>query len=136
MPLCFAPPPLVTGDVPTAAKGAFELCFGISYQDSDGIERQLPFSELVYGLTDRWEVMVESSLSSIAGEHGLGDTVIGTKVGALVEDEARPGVAISYELNLPTGRESRGLGSGAYDHEIRLRGQKVRSYRESRLHVC
>ena len=50
---CFAPPPLVTGDVPTADKNAFEWYVGSLYQKSDSghPSRLLPTTELVYGLT-------------------------------------------------------------------------------------
>jgi hypothetical protein len=33
-PNCFAPPPLVTGDVPTAGKDSFEWYFGGRYQEA------------------------------------------------------------------------------------------------------
>lgn len=51
---CFAPPPLVTGDVPTADKGSFEWYVGGLYRDSgSSIQWAAPFSELVYGITER-----------------------------------------------------------------------------------
>jgi len=39
----FAPPPMITGDVPTADKGRFELYTGLRYQESESGEpgRQL-----------------------------------------------------------------------------------------------
>ena len=44
-----APPPMITGDVPTADKGRFELYTGLRYQESESGEPglQLPFTELV-----------------------------------------------------------------------------------------
>lgn len=72
-----APPPLVTGDVPTAEKGLFELYSGFRYQDTGSITRQIPFSELVYGISKRQEVMVEAPYLSREGEHGFGDVVVG-----------------------------------------------------------
>lgn len=60
----YAPPPLVTGDVPTAEKGRFELYAGVRYQESETGKpaRQIPFTELVYGITDRQELTFENPL--------------------------------------------------------------------------
>lgn len=122
---CFAPPPLVTGDVPTADKGTFEWYMGGLYQDSGrSIERALPFTELVYGLSERWEVTAETAHLSREGEHGISDTVLGTKYVVLPETEQTPGVGLSFETSLPTGDEDRGLGSGAFEYEFRARAQK------------
>src|SRR5688572_9409175 len=120
-----APPPLVTGDVPTAEKGMFELYSGFRYQDTGTITRQVPFTELVYGITKRQEVMIEVPFLSRAGEHGFGDAVIGTKYVLLPEQERLPGIAASFELKLPTGDEDKGLGSGEFDYDLRLRTQKT-----------
>lgn len=123
---CFAPPPLVTGDVPTADKGTFEWYVGGLYQDGgSAISRALPFTELVYGITERWEVSAESIFLSRSGECGIGDTVLGTKYVVLPETERRPGVALSFEAGLPTGDEERGLGAGAPEYEFRARAQKT-----------
>jgi hypothetical protein len=122
---CFAPPPLVTGDVPTAARETFECFLGVRYQDAGRVARQLPFAELVYGFTDRTEIVVELPLISRAGEFGLGDAVIGVKTVLLPETVRRAGVAFSYEANLPLGDEELGLGDGNWQHELRLRAQKT-----------
>src|SRR5688572_9713231 len=61
-PFCaFAPPPMITGDVPTADHQRFELYTGLRYQENEaGVPaRQLPFTELVYGLTPRQELTFE-----------------------------------------------------------------------------
>jgi hypothetical protein len=123
-----APPPLVTGDVPTADKGMFELYSGFRYQDTGTITRQLPFTELVYGISKRQEVTFELANLSRKGEHGIGDAVIGTKYVLLPETARIPGVAASFELKLPTGDEDRGLGSGEFDYDLRLRSQKTWSW--------
>jgi hypothetical protein len=126
-PRCFAPPPLVTGDVPTADKGSFEWYLGARYQESESgnPSRLLPFTELVYGLTERWELIFETAGLSKNDEYGLSDSVLGTKYVFLKEAERRPGIAGSFELKLPTGDESRGLGSGEWDYDLRLRMQKT-----------
>jgi hypothetical protein len=123
----YAPPPLLTGDVPTADKLRFELYMGFRYQESESGEpaRQIPFTELVYGLTDRQELTFEIAYLSQQHEHGFGDAVVGTKYQFLKETEARPGIAGSFELKLPTASESKGLGTGEFDYDIRLRTQKT-----------
>lgn len=120
-----APPPLVTGDVPTAEKGTFELYSGFRYQDTGTITRQAPFTELVYGVTKRQEVIVEAPFLSRKGEYGIGDMVVGTKYVFVLESERVPGIAGSFELKLPTGDEECGLGSGEFDYDLRLRTQKT-----------
>ncbi len=126
-PRCFAPPPLVTGDVPTADKGRFEWYTGARYQESQSgkPQRLLPFSELVYGLSDRQELTFETAGLSEGGHYGLRDSVVGTKYLLLREGARNPGLAGSFEIKLPTGSESRGLGSGEFDYELRLRAQKT-----------
>jgi hypothetical protein len=126
-PRCFAPPPLVTGDVPTADKGGFEWYAGGRYQESETGKpsRLLPFTELVYGLTERMELTFETAGLSKDHQYGLTDSVVGTKYLLLKETARRPGLAGSFELKLPTGDESRGLGSGEFDYDLRLRAQKT-----------
>jgi hypothetical protein len=124
---CFAPPPMVTGDVPTADKQTFEWYAGARYQESESGKpaRLLPFTELVYGVSERLEVTFETAGLSVEGHYGLTDSVVGTKFVFLNETARRPGVAGSFELKLPTGDESRGLGSGEFDYDLRLRAQKT-----------
>jgi hypothetical protein len=122
----WAIPPLVSGDVPTADKGTFEWYLGTRFQSEDGEHNvQLPTTELVYGITTRQEIMVEIQYLSEDGEQGLGDLVIGTKFVFVKESEKVPGIAGSFELKIPTASESRGLGSGEFDYDLRLRAQKT-----------
>jgi hypothetical protein len=123
----FAPPPLVTGDVPTADKGTFEWYLG-ALRDADGASKQelfLPYSELVYGLSSRQEINFVVAGLHADHEYGVNDAVIGTKFVFLQETARRPGIAGSFELKLPTGNESRGLGSGEFDYNLLLRSQKT-----------
>lgn len=123
----FAPPPMITGDVPTADYQRFELYTGIRYQENEaGLPaRQLPFTELVYGLTERQELTFEIAYLSQRHEHGFGDAVVGTKYQFIKEAGDCPGVAGSFELKLPTASESKGLGNGEFDYDLRLRAQKT-----------
>ncbi|MEW6158206.1 MAG: transporter [Verrucomicrobiota bacterium] len=124
-PQVLAPPPLITGDVPTAPQGGFEWYLGFRYQDTGSIERRLPHSEVVYGLTDRWELSVESPYLEHENEHGFGDLTLATKWVALTETQIRPAFGMSYEIKLDNGDAERGLGSGGYEHDLRVRAQKT-----------
>jgi len=120
----FAIPPLVAGDVPTADKNHVEWFIGTRYQKTGSIERQVPFTEVVYGISDRQELTFEVPYLSLKGEEGFGDVVLGTKYLFLRETDQLPGIAGSFEWKLENGNEDKGLGSGAYDYDLRLRTQK------------
>jgi hypothetical protein len=122
-----APPPLITGDVPTADRHHIEWYVGMRYQESDSgtPSRQLPFTELVYGISHRQEITFEIPYLSERHEHGFGDAVVGTKYMFFRETEKMPGISGSFELKLPVGDEGKGLGSGEFDYDLRLRAQKT-----------
>lgn len=121
-----AVPPLVSGDVTTADKQTFEWYLGIRYESEGGsINREIPTSEMVYGISDRQEITFEIPYLSELGQHGFGDAVIGTKYMFVKEGPGLPGIAGSFELKLPTGSVSRGLGSGEFDYDFLLRTQKT-----------
>jgi hypothetical protein len=121
----YAPPPIITGDVPIADVGRFELYTGFRYQETSRVQRQMPHVELVYGFTDRWEASVEANYLSRAGRNGFDDLTLATKVVLAVETPTRPMLGASYELKLDNGDAERGLGSGGFEHEFRLRAQKT-----------
>ena len=124
LPRLYAPPPLITGDVPTADKGNFELYTGFRYQDTGRIQRQLPHVELVYGLAERWEISADGNYLSRAGAHGLDDVTIATKAVFVEESATSPAIGVSYEFKFDSGNAARGLGSGGNEHDLRLRAQK------------
>ena len=121
-----AVPPLVSGDVPTAEKHTFELYVGMLYE-SDGTSRsrQIPADEFVYGLSDRQEITFEMPYLSQDGEHGFGDIVLGTKYMVLKETKMLPGVSPTFEWKLRNGSLPRGLGTGAFDYDLRVPIQKT-----------
>lgn len=125
-----AVPPLVSGDVPTAERGLAELFVGTRYLDTGGIERQLPFAELVLGVSSWQELTVEAPYLSVSragggSSEGFGDALVGTKMMFLRESPGRPGAALSVEAKTDNGDPKRGLGTGAVDYELRLRSQKT-----------
>ncbi len=119
-----AVPPLVVGDVPTADKNHVEWFIGVRYQKTDSIERQIPFTELVYGVSERQELTFEIPYLSIDGNHGFGDAVLGTKFQFIKEADRTPGVAGSFEIKLANAGQTKELGSGAKEYDLRLRSQK------------
>jgi hypothetical protein len=125
LPRLYAPPPLITGDVPTADFGTFELYTGFRYQDTGRIQRQLPHVELVYGFAGRWEVSAEANYLSRAGAHGIDDFTLATKTVVVAEGTSTPALGASYEFKFDNGDAERGLGSGGYEHDLRLRAQKT-----------
>lgn len=75
------------------------------------------------GVVPRLEVRIESALLSLEpdegrGRGGIGDSVVGLKYRLLDEADAIPAVLGGLTLQLPTGDEDRGLGTG--DVEVGL----------------
>ena len=116
-----AVPPLVAGDVPTADKNHVEWYVGTRYQKTGAIERQIPFTEVVYGISDRQELTFEVPYLSSQGQEGFGDIVLGTKYLFLRETDQLPGVAGSFEWKLENGDEDKGLGYRYSQSRIYLR---------------
>jgi hypothetical protein len=51
---------------------------------------------------------------------GVGDARIGFQVVALKDTAAHPALAFAYQVKLPTASEQKQLGTGRFDHELRL----------------
>lgn len=49
---------------------------------------------------------------------GIGDTRIGIQAVALKDTEQHPALAFAYYVKLPSASESKGLGTGRFDHKI------------------
>ena len=120
-------PPLVSGDIPTADRGTYELFFGYVLKDGAAVtEKEIPFWELVYGLTKVQELTIEAPIVRRNGPAGtttgIGDVILGTKYRFVGRPAADSGLSISLEVKLPTGDEDRGLGAGAVAVDLRARG--------------
>ena len=66
-----------------------------------------------------FELDTDSPLSQSEGgmrETGAGDTQLGAQAVLRHEDAHGPGVALAYYVKLPTASESKGLGTGRFDH--------------------
>ena len=119
-------PPLVAGDVPTADEGLLELFVGYVLKDGGSSRtHELPFWEVVYGLTKRQELTIEAPILLLTGDGrsilGPGDIVIGTKYRLLGKPAADSGASVSLEIKLPNADRGRGLGSGAANVDLRTR---------------
>ena len=119
--------PLVSGDVPTAPKGTVELFVGYLANDSGSdTEHEIPFWEVFYGVAEWQEITVEAPVLFVDGSGGssagFGDVVLGTKLRLLGEPAADSGLSASIEVKLPTGDESRSLGSGEPALDLLTRG--------------
>ncbi|HEX8293448.1 MAG TPA: transporter [Pyrinomonadaceae bacterium] len=51
-------------------------------------------------------------------EAGFGDTRVGFQFVAAEEGEGHPALAFAYSAKLPTADESKGLGTGRFDHKV------------------
>ncbi len=118
-------PPLVAGDVPTAEKNHVEWFIGTRYQEADLIERQVPFTEVVYGISEKQELTFEIPYVFVGDAQGFGDAVLGTKYQFISEMEKRPGLAGSFEWKLTNGSQSAGLGTGGMEYNVLFRIQKT-----------
>lgn len=121
-----ATPPLVSGDVPTAQKGVLELYLGYQYlRDDEATEHELPGLELIYGLSCRHEISLETPFFLLdrpsGSTFGLGDVELGTKYRLRGKPESDAGASLFAAVKLPTGSRRRGLGSGATDFELEAR---------------
>ncbi|HEY0170585.1 MAG TPA: transporter [Pyrinomonadaceae bacterium] len=63
-------------------------------------------------------VRSETDAQTRVRETDFGDTRVGFQVVALEEDEGRPALAFAYFVKLPTADESKGLGTGRFDHKL------------------
>lgn len=63
---------------------------------------------------------VESQTDALTRERatGVGDTRVGFQFVALEAREGRPALAFAYFVKLPTADESKGLGTGRFDHKV------------------
>jgi hypothetical protein len=63
-------------------------------------------------------VRAETDEQTRVRETGFGDTRVGFQVVALEDAPGRPALAFAYFAKLPTADESKGLGTGRFDHKL------------------
>src|SRR5712671_3159528 len=120
-PILNASQPLETETARLARAGTFEADATVEYQTSpDGTETAVPFA-IEYGITDRWELLVEpvffTAIKPKMGKNstGPGDTEV--TLTALVSQEkvTVPAVAFAAEVKFPTATD-RFIGTGKADY--------------------
>lgn len=112
------------------APGELQIEYGFSREWSAAGERQnLLGGELQFGafrnLELRWggNPLVENSIG-ISNERGFGDQYFAAQALLRRESENAPALALSYAVKVPTGDESRRLGSGRFDHSFTVLASK------------
>ena len=115
---------------------------------SPGVHRYGSQTYLLYGLTEKTTVGLRPSFGYVraepgrGGSHaGVGDLTLHAQHALTVHDPQTrtPGIAIAFELTLPTGRHDRlrriddGFGSGAYTTALGLYGQQYFWLRNGRI---
>lgn len=137
--LCFAcssaraQQPFVTDDADTTARGRFHFEFSneldlLQRSSFPNLKQNTADFELDYGLLDNVEIGIESPLIAIYNARGnsprsvfgVGDTNLSIKYNFLKEREhsRRPALALSFNVEFPTGDQNRQLGSGFTDVNV------------------
>jgi hypothetical protein len=119
-------------DTRTPAEGKIQAeGIGGMLKGADGTY-DLMYMELVgrYGLCDNWSIEVEPGFSSFEPdegdkESGIGDTLVLTKYRFLDEAKNPLDMAAGVRVNLPTGDEDKGLGTGSVEPEVILAAAKT-----------
>lgn len=124
--------PFYTDDADVTEKGKFHFEFGNRFdwlqRSAYPIEKQNAASfQIAYGLFENVEISVEAPVVTLYGDAaggfaarrltGIGDTNIGVKYNFLKEREGSPlpAMAVTANLEIPTGDQERQLGSGVAD---------------------
>jgi hypothetical protein len=131
--LVHAQQPFVTDNTETTPKHHFHFEFSDQFdvlQTSSfpNLKQNTADFELDYGVLDDLEVGIEVPLLTLLNAHntfplrtnGIGDTNISLKYNFLKEHEhsRRPALALTFNVELPTGNVNRQLGSGLTDFYV------------------
>ena len=135
----YAQRPFVTDDAEVAAKRKFHFEFANEFDllprsSYPNLKQNTADFELDYGLCKDVEIGGESPLIAIFNATGVqprtafgaGDTNLHLKYKFWKEREGSrlPAMAVSFNIEFPTGDQSRGLGSGLTDYALNLIVQK------------
>lgn len=113
-----AGPPFVTDDPEPVELQHWEVYLGSQYDhSSDGASGTLPHVEVNYGALPNLQLhliapMAFDAPSGASRQSGYGDTELGAKYRFIDEAAGSPQVGVFPIIELPTGNNSRGLGSG------------------------
>ena len=125
--------PFTTDDAEVTSKRKFELQIGNEFDilprsDYPALRQNTSRFEITYGLLDNIEIGFSSPLLAISSSHvvtpknvfGLGDITVNAKYNFYKERKGSklPAMAISAEIQFPTGDTERDLGSGLTDYFV------------------
>lgn len=114
----FAGPPFLTDDPEPVEHRHAELYLASQFSHaSEGTAVTLPHVEANYGLLPNMQIHLIAPLELVssrgqASHYGYGDTELGIKYRFVKESDSVPMVGIFPLVEVPTGDESKGLGSG------------------------
>jgi hypothetical protein len=114
----FAGPPYVTDDPEPVELHHWEVYLASATSHTpDGVTGTIPHLEVNYGVIPdvQLHLIVPNSFVSSGGEarkYGFGDTELGVKYRFVQETEDHPQIGMFPLAEVPTGSETRGLGSG------------------------
>lgn len=120
--------PGVSESVASPKKGVLQFEYGgeFDFRSPDFRNRQGGPSGIFFGVSDRlrldleFETIISSLDASGVRETGVGDVNLGFKAVFRDKPHERLGLGMSYSIKLPAASESRGLGSGRIDHNVRF----------------
>ncbi len=113
-----AGPPFVTDDPEPVELHHWEVYIGSHLEhDATGNSGTLPHVEVNFGAAPNLQLHVIAPCSFVktpggVGRFGYGDTELGVKYRFVQETSSRPMVGVFPQLEVPTGSQGKGLGSG------------------------
>ncbi len=116
--IALAGPPYVTDDPEPVEYQHWEVYLAsLTAHTPDGVSGTLPHVEVNYGVVPNVQlhIIVPAAFDSSGDEarkFGLGDTELGVKYRFVQETDDHPQIGVFPLAELPSGSESRGLGSG------------------------
>ncbi|HXI26603.1 MAG TPA: transporter [Pyrinomonadaceae bacterium] len=129
----FAQQPFVTDDTDVTPRHKFHFEFSNEFDvlpraSFPNLKQNTADAELDYGLFKNFEVGIEAPVLTIVNDRsapfrrptGLGDVNLSFKYNYLLEREGswRPALAVTFNLEMPTGDVNRQLGSGLADFYV------------------
>jgi hypothetical protein len=123
--VALAGPPLITDDPDTPGRNHWEINIAYTLDVSARMgsagrtwEHNVPLLDLNYGLFENDQIKLEVPLVILdpAGQGaraGVGDALLGYKFRFIDEDKAPLSLSVYPQLGIPSGDESRGLGTGS-----------------------
>jgi hypothetical protein len=138
--LAIAEPPFATDDPATTGPGEVTLLVGYEgIRNGGSREHNLPIINLTFGLGPRMDFTLAGGALRLDGPEdrfqSVHDTFANFKYRFQDEDGGRPALAVAYEIKIPTGRPTVGIGTPGYDHTLYLTGARSLGGLELQAHA-